>query len=1048
MDETKFETMERRTRQYCVLVTNETSRAQGSGLLYYPGCGDQLYVFTCAHVVDEAETVQVRFLLPKAPERNEYDVCHLTAPAGQIFYSPLDKRTSGAGGQFQHTHDVAVIVFHKAPGLQLGHTIYCLSEAEDYMPVYAQGYPGGCVEDENILFALDSTQGKIKTVLPKQPAFEFRVQDAFLDAGDRELELEGFSGSPLWDLSDSEHCVVGLMAAGKRSNVFRGLVQAVKIRYIQSIMKNQFGVVVESKLPWIPEEDVATRGEMCYDGTLLSMAEPKTPQDVWLAEEQQKVHAFIDELKLGSAIDLCRDLKEDPRFSACSKGAKRLFLKHLMYCYDTCLLEQEAKELEQTMRQEGLIEDHDTGRWLTKLFMLQKYEELLSFAKSVPAEDKDYDYAQFFEAMARAFVLKNGPEETVGLYVDGKEQLHVPVKDLTRESFYLQVIGYVYDICYRMPEKAIRCLNRSYRINHQPIVCETLAGAYYHLAIRDALNEQGRIVLDRIDQETLYKARHCFLIIIDQEDELCFKGAIQRMGWEMFHTFAFLRDFYRILSLYPWMKEEFPFKNDEDRRDVERIYAEVIIQGGSIDWSQFSALTNEDRLIFQMGAEVNPLLQAFDSGHLSPIPEIGQHLNELIATAEQEIGQMSEDGALTLRRTLILLYRIGKFLFGWPVLDEMKRHNREIQKTCNHSLKEDMEHIVFECEHSYEENVAHFQPAFEKGPSIRSWSALLGIHVRAGKLDEADKMYQDLLSNHKELYEDTPEYAYRAYLDFIRDHRRDPKYALQYFLDGKELFHDRDIARFWELELMGTTFNFNEPKRFEEERWPFVEKGLILPEVYYHSALLAYLENLDAPKADEMFGQLSNPPVRELTWDEVKYLVWRHKIEPINDPNWQGMMPEKVSETLEQYAIETWGDITIKTKQIKRFEIDRICALDAWTLYLLAVQGKLNLLEQLDIIYIPHIAVDHLLNEISRRPNAPAREALDYIGSCNHAMIVSPNFVYQLKVREKASYDEPASVVALALEKKCVAVIGDPYTKKELLNMFFADVLRPVPIFL
>ena len=83
MDETRFEAMERGTRRYCVLVTNETTSSQGSGLLYYPGCGDQIYVFTCAHVVDEAKTVQVRFLLPEAMERNEYRICRLTAPASR-----------------------------------------------------------------------------------------------------------------------------------------------------------------------------------------------------------------------------------------------------------------------------------------------------------------------------------------------------------------------------------------------------------------------------------------------------------------------------------------------------------------------------------------------------------------------------------------------------------------------------------------------------------------------------------------------------------------------------------------------------------------------------------------------------------------------------------------------------------------------------------------------------------------------------------------------------------------------------------------------------
>ena len=1047
MDETRFEAMERGTRQYCVLVTNETTSSQGSGLLYYPGCGDQIYVFTCAHVVDEAENVAVRLLLPKVPGRNEYDICRLTAPASQIFCCPLDKRTGGIGGQFQHTHDAAVIVFHKAPDLQLGHTMYCLSEPEDYMPIYAQGYPGGCGEEDDIRFALDSTKGQIKTVVPAHPAFEFRVQDAFLDTGDRELELKGFSGSPLWVLSGSELCVVGLMAAGKQANVFRGLVQAVKIGYVQSIMKNRFGILVESKLPWIPEEDVADRGELCYDGTLPLPEKPKTPQDAWLAEEQQKVHAFIDELKLGSAIDLCLKIKEDPRFSVCSNGARRLFLEHLMYCYDTCLLEPEADALEQTMRREGLIEEHDTGRWLTKLFMLQKYEELLSFAQRVPEEDKDYEYAQFFQAMAQAFVQKSRPEETVGRYVDGKERLCVPVKGPARESFYLQVIGYVYDMCYRMPEKAIRCLNRSYRINHQPIVCETLAGAYYHLAIQGALDEDGKIVLHRIDQENLYKARQCFLIIMDQEDDLCFKGAIQRMGWELFHTFAFLHDSYRILTLYPWMKEHFPFKNEEDRRDVECIYAEVVIQSGIIDWSHFSALTDEDRLIFKMGAEINPILQAFDARRLPPIPEVAQQLLDLIHTAEQHIGKLSENGTLTLRRALLLLYRIGKYLFEWPVLGAIKRHNQEIQKTRNELLKEDMEQLVFECGHTYEENVAHFQTTFEKAPSIRSWSALLGIHVRAGNLDKADEMYQDLLSNHKELYEDAPEYAYRAYLDFIRNHQRDLKYALQYFLEGQALFHDGDIARFWEMELWSMTCCFNEPERFETERWHFVKQGLLPPKVYYHDALTAYLENLNMPKADAMFQHLPNPPIRELTWNEMKYLVWCQKVEPINDPNWQGMTPEKARSTLDQYKQETWGNSTVRSKLINRFQIRRVCAIDAWTMYLLALQGKLNILEHLDKIYVTHLSVDHLLDEISRRANTPAREALDFIRLCNHAVISSPDFAHQLKVREKVFYDEPACVTALALEKECVAVIGDPYTKNELFNKFFADVLRPTDIF-
>ena len=178
---TETEKLEYQTRKYSVLITNETSGNQGSGLLFYPGSGDRLYVFTCAHVVDQAEKVQATFLLPKVTEQNDYDVCHLTAPAEQIIFSPLDKTTGGKIGQLQHTHDVAVIVFHKDETLHLDCTAYYLSEAEDYMPLYVQGYPGGWRDGEEFLFALDRTTGKVKAAAPRNPFFEFRVEDDFLE---------------------------------------------------------------------------------------------------------------------------------------------------------------------------------------------------------------------------------------------------------------------------------------------------------------------------------------------------------------------------------------------------------------------------------------------------------------------------------------------------------------------------------------------------------------------------------------------------------------------------------------------------------------------------------------------------------------------------------------------------------------------------------------------------------------------------------------------------------------------------------------------------
>lgn len=1049
MKRNSFDEMLLKTRGYSVLVSNETSNDQGSGLLYYPGSGEQLYVFTCAHVVDGADKVRVSLLIPAAAEQGEYDVCHLTAPKEQIYFSPLDQKISDGSGGMQHSHDVAVIVLYKDRLLALNRTVYCVAEAEDFMQVCAQGYPGGRRNGEDLLFALDHTEGKIKTVSRKNQIFEWRIENSAIDPGDRETELQGFSGSPVWEISNQEqYSVVGLMTAGKRTNVFRGIVQSIKMRYVQSIMKNRFGITMETTLPWIPEEDIADGEELRYDGTLPEANKGESAQDAWLTEQRHKVRALIDDMKISDAIDLCRQLLEDSRFSKCSEANRMLLAQHLMYCYDTCGMEQEAEALEQWMQQQKWIEKHDANRWLTKLFSLQRYEDVLAFAQTIPKENPSYNRAKFFSDMARAFVYKAGAEETVGLYVDETENLRKPTHDADTDAFYLQIIGYVYVSCYRMPEKAIRCLNRAYKINHQAIVCETLAGAYFHLAIKEALDERGQIVQEKIDRDNLYKARACFLIIIDQEDELCFRGAIQRMGWEIYHTFVLLRDSYRVLTLYPMMKKYFPFKNQEDRRSVERDYANIVVQGGTIDFGQFSALTQEEREMFQAGADMNGFLDAFEMGNLLANPETEQVLNHMIQRAENTVQQTEGDIQLTFRRSLMLLYRIGTYLFKKNYLDKMQLHLEEIQKTSNRALINCMEQIVYECGHTYAENVRYFEKVFREAPSMNTWTDLVKIHIRSGNLDQAEEMYQDLLENHRELYQEAPEYAYRAYLDFICIYHRDLKNALKCFLAGKEWFLDRYIKDFWELDLKERTFDFNDPDKTEEKLRPFMEKGLLPADDYYYRVFRAYLENLDGPKTDELFVHLPHrTPNGQWIWAEVKYLAWRKRVKPGNYAFERNMMPEKVETILRQFENESGVDPAIRKRLKRRFELERICVLDAWTFYLLAVKDKLNLLEGLDQVYVTHMTVDTLLNEIVEQTNKPARKALDFIEGNGGVQIISASFEWQIAVRDKVFYDESAGAAAVALEKKCVAVIGNPAVERSFFSVFSADAVRPTELF-
>ena len=83
--------------------------------------------------------------------------------------------------------------------------------------------------------------------------------------------------------------------------------------------------------------------------------------------------------------------------------------------------------------------------------------------------------------------------------------------------------------------------------------------------------------------------------------------------------------------------------------------------------------------------------------------------------------------------------------------------------------------------------------------------------------ERADAMYQELFSERRELIEEGPEYAYRAFIDYVTHYKRNLKYALQCYLDAKEAFKDTDIEGFWELELMLYSGTFNNPERFELE---------------------------------------------------------------------------------------------------------------------------------------------------------------------------------------------------------------------------------------
>ena len=72
---------------YSVLITDNEHSSRGTGTLFYSlEDPKHFYIFTCAHVIDKAEKVTIRMLLPTDSDPEEITV---EANKNQFIFSPI-----------------------------------------------------------------------------------------------------------------------------------------------------------------------------------------------------------------------------------------------------------------------------------------------------------------------------------------------------------------------------------------------------------------------------------------------------------------------------------------------------------------------------------------------------------------------------------------------------------------------------------------------------------------------------------------------------------------------------------------------------------------------------------------------------------------------------------------------------------------------------------------------------------------------------------------------------------------------------------------------
>ena len=376
--------LELETQEYSVFITDEKRTSSGSGVLFYPGSGSNLYIFTCAHVLDNLEEpFQIYSLLPLNREQELYRVEKLEAMREQVKYSPIDKVSESAGGVIEHSIDAAVICLEIKKEISLETTDYVIGEARKGDGVLAQGFPGSETEIEELLNYVEGTYGRILHNANDKEVLLWQIEDAHVDSGNRVYELNGFSGSPVWSLEANEKTIVGLFTSGVGRSVYRGKVHALKMEAIRSIMKIFFQIRMESRILGIPNEEIAPQKDNPTYISNEAQPEIRDFYDEWLVAQTEKVRAYIDDVKFQNAINTAKMAIKDQRFEKCSKKIACTHIKHLLYCYEACLLDDEYEALEQEMQKRGFLDGHDPLRWITFNFGKKQFKEIIAFTEAL-----------------------------------------------------------------------------------------------------------------------------------------------------------------------------------------------------------------------------------------------------------------------------------------------------------------------------------------------------------------------------------------------------------------------------------------------------------------------------------------------------------------------------------------------------------------------------------------------------------------------------------------------------------------------------------------
>lgn len=1005
---------------YSVLITDDKGR-RGTGTLFYAASSHFFYVLTCAHVIYNAQSVTIHILIPTDRDPVERSVL---VGKEQFHFSPIDEVTV-IGDQSIHTCDIAVIECDVGdiPLKPTQYSIYPMTTREKVM---ALGYPQG---EGPVYYQQDQLSATVVKVLEKENYFLIRVDETFLNSADREAELKGFSGAPVWDeakIDENNALLGGFIAVGMETNINRGRIKVMNAKYVQSLMREEFGIYMQNRIPDVTDAEIAPGYQ-----EFAESSDQLVVRECWIENERRKGQTYVDGLQLKKAIEVTRAAISNTEFQKCSSDQKYKIYAVLLEAYrlarDFNIYDQIVEEMhraEITNEREAVIE---AIRYLETL----DYDRAEEYAEIALEKNPEGNEERVIFAVIQASKNKDADVSMLSEFIGTNDQLLIKPKDEQEEEFIYQILGFILGNRFKDTGRAIRCLNRAFQISGNYIILESLAVSYYLHSLRNAYIEEGRDCIDpfRIDQDAIAKGRDAFLRVLSAADEMWLMGTIRRVGPLMFKCFYFMHDNFRIYKHYHDMIKYFEFPDREMLRDIQLCYLEVALEKETVNLDDFDGLTEYDKKFIGLTNLLRYPLRLFDGGIHVPASMQESELFQLIGEGERRLQELIDTqtddrlGFDKIHQDFINLYGNGILRYHWSALSEIKRHAAAIK----HPLEtEVLQLYIRELElDDFARSEKEYNDYFEGKRDVISFNQLCHFYTRHGKIEKTKELYDSVFKERRHLINNQAEYFYREYIMFYMEHHYDLTAPLKCFVEHGDEMKDVYLRMLFEMDLNFATVTFNNPNYMLENVKTLLDEGLIELSEYNCRCLIINMLNCKPHEAEKYANRENECNPSRLSEYERMLFVWKgHQV--VHDARWNSMQEYTLEQLCDIYTRESWLLPVCSVMEQYRLKKRKAIVVDLWGLYILQKIKAPAIMDYFEKVYITHNTILMALQEISKVNDGDVRKVLTYIQTSKNVIIQSPTIKDQLEVRTQgAKYTEMHQVLLLAELLDCPALVGE-----------------------